>query len=279
MTERDVPAGLRLNNLAGWNQTAADWHRFLSASPGGCFVAEIDERVCGTATSISYQDRFAWIGMVLVDPEYRKRGVGTQLLRKTVDYLEQRGIPTMKLDATPQGQPIYAKMGFETEYQIERWILNRPSDKNAKPRTSSFAPLTEDQLAPILAKDRDIFGADRSRLLRSLHDEAPEFAMCISDEDKAQGYALGRRGSFADHLGPWVSKSRSTAEKLVHEFLTRSSRETLVVDCLTANPFIIELLRACQFVPSRILTRMYRGPNACPGNPDSLCAILGPEFG
>jgi len=24
---------------------------------------------------------------------------------------------------------------------------------------------------------------------------------------------------------------------------------------------------------------MYRGPNANPGNPDALCAILGPEFG
>jgi GNAT superfamily N-acetyltransferase len=279
MTERDVAAGLRLNHLAGWNQTAADWHRFLNASPVGCFVAEIDERVCGTATTISYQDRFAWIGMVLVDPEYRKRGVGTQLLRKSVEYLEQRGIATMKLDATPQGQPIYADMGFETEYQIERWILTRPAVKIAKPETSSFAPLTKEQLALILASDRDVFGADRSRLLRSLHDEAPEFAMCISRNGTPQGYALGRRGAFADHLGPWAAKSRATAEKLVHEFLSRSSRETLVVDCLTANPFAIELLRAGQFARSRILTRMYRGPNAYPGNPDSLCAILGPEFG
>jgi GNAT superfamily N-acetyltransferase len=279
MTERDIPAGLRLNNLAGWNQTAADWYRFLNTSPGGCFVAEIDERVCGTATTISYQDRFAWIGMVLVDPEYRKRGVGTQLLRKTVEYVDQRGVPTMKLDATPQGQPIYAKLGFETEYQIERWVLKRPLDKIAKPATSSFAPLTKNQLAPILARDRDVFGADRSRLLLSLHDEAPEFTMCISHENPSQGYALGRRGALADHLGPWVAKDRATAEKLLHEFLTRSSRETLVVDRLAANSFTIELLRACQFVPSRNLTRMYRGPNACPGNPDSLCAILGPEFG
>jgi GNAT superfamily N-acetyltransferase len=279
MTERDVPAGLRLNHLAGWNQAAADWYRFLNASPDGCFVAEVEARVCGTATTISYQDRFAWIGMVLVDPEFQKRGIGTQLLKKAVAYLDQRGIPTLKLDATPQGQPLYAKLGFMTEYQIERWILKRPPGNVASRAKSSFAPLTEDQLAPILATDRDIFGADRSFLLRSFHNEAQEFATCVSDHGTPQGYAFGRRGSFADHLGPWMAKSRATAEKLLHEFLTRSSRETLVVDCLTANPVALELVRACGFAQVRILTRMYRGPNAHPCSADSLCAIAGPEFG
>jgi len=279
MTEFDVPAGLRLNQLAGWNQTAADWNRFLDASPGGCFVAEIDARVCGTATTISYQDRFAWIGMVLVDPEFQKRGIGTQLLKKAVEYLDKRGMPTLKLDATPQGQPLYAKLGFVTEFQIERWMLKRPSGSVAGKVKSSIAHLTEDQLALIFAMDRDVFGADRSFLLRSLQDEAQDFAMCITEQGTPQGYAFGRRGAFADHLGPWMAQCRTAAEKLLHEFLTRSTRETLLVDCLTPNPFAIELLRACGFGQARILTRMYRGPNAHPGNPDSLCAIAGPEFG
>lgn len=279
MTDLDVPAGLGLSRGAGWNQTAADWNRFLNASPGGCFVAEVDARVGGTATTISYQDRFAWIGMVLVDPEFQKRGIGTQLLKKAVEYLDQRGIRTLKLDATPQGQPLYAKLGFVTEYQIERWILNRPPGNAAGKVKSSIAHLTEAQLALILAMDRDVFGADRSFLLRSLQDEAQDFAMCITDQGAPQGYAFGRRGAFADHLGPWVAQCRAAAEKLLHEFLTRSTRETLLVDCLTPNPFAIELLRACGFGPARILTRMYRGPNAYPGNPDSLCAIAGPEFG
>jgi ribosomal protein S18 acetylase RimI-like enzyme len=275
MTKHDVSAGLRLNSLAGWNQTAADWHRFLDASPDGCFVAKIDDRVCGTATTISYQDRFAWIGMVLVDPDYRNCGVGTQLLRKTVEHLDQRGIPTMKLDATPQGQAIYAKMGFEVEYQIERWILKR----TAKPANFHCPPLTEDELLSILARDRSVFGADRGHLLRSLHDETPKLTIGISQQSALQGYALGRRGAFADHLGPWVAENRATAEKLIDEFLTRSSRETVIADCLTGNPFAVELLRARQFVPVRPLTRMYRGLNAWPGYPDVLCAILGPEFG
>jgi GNAT superfamily N-acetyltransferase len=279
MTELDVPSGLRLNQLAGWNQTAADWSRFLNASPSGCFVAEIDERVCGTATTISYQDRFAWIGMVLVDPEFQKRGIGTQLLKKAVEYLDQRGIPTLKLDATPQGQPLYAKLGFVTEYQIERWILKRPPRNVTGMAKSSFAHPTENQLALILAMDQEVFGADRSFLLRSLHGEAQDFTMCIFDQRTPQAYAFGRRGAFADHLGPWVAQSRATGEKLLHEFLTRSPRETLLVDCVARNPLASAMLHACGFAQARTLMRMYRGPNARPGNPDFLCAITGPEFG
>ena len=65
MTDADIPAGMRLKDLAGWNQTASDWERFLRASPAGCFVAESGGRVRGTAATIVYEGRFAWIGMVL----------------------------------------------------------------------------------------------------------------------------------------------------------------------------------------------------------------------
>jgi GNAT superfamily N-acetyltransferase len=279
MTKQDVPAGLRLKDLAGWNQTAGDWNRFLDASPGGCFVAEENGLVCGTATTICYENRFAWIGMVLVDPEHRKRGIGTQLLKKTIEYLEQQKIPTMKLDATPQGRPLYEKLGFVDEYEIERWVLKRSAALDTRLAKSGFAPLTEAQLELIFRTDQKLFGADRSFLLRSLHDETPQFAIADWTDAVTQGYAFGRRGSFADHLGPWMASSRDSVEKLLGEFLASSSRGNLVVDCLKANAMASESLQAHGFVFSRSLTRMYRGPNAYAGNPASLCAIVGPEFG
>jgi len=279
MTKLDVPAGLRLNTLAGWNQTAADWHRFLDTSPNGCFVAEIDGRVVGTATTISYQNRFAWIGMVLVDSDHRNRGIGTQLLNRTIEYLDHSKEPTMKLDATPQGQPLYAKLGFVREFELERWILRRPPGTVVANAHSTYPPPTGAPFESILTADQNVFGADRSFLLRSLHDDCPDFAMAIWGNGSPQGYAFGRRGLFADHLGPWMANSRLAAEQLLQQFLARSSRETLIVDCLTANPVAVDLLRACGFVSSRPLTRMVRGPNAYPGKPASLFAILGPEFG
>ena len=272
MTEHDVPAGLRLNTIAGWNQTAADWNCFLQQGPRGCFVAEMDEKVVGTATTISYENRFAWIGMVLVDPEFRKMGIGTKLLCKTIEYLDRIDIPTMKLDATPFGKPLYEKLGFVTEYEIERWILKRPP-LSAPPQT------TTTQLAEICELDRELFGADRSFLLRSLSEQAPEFAISAHEEGFPLAYAFGRHGLFADHLGPWTAKSPTSAEELLQSFLRHSTRETIIVDVMKSNSMVIELLTRHGFTPSRPLTRMFRGPNAHPGKPEDLCAILGPEFG
>ena len=280
MTMADIPAGLRLKEIAGWNQTAADWKRFLEASPKGCFVAEEDGRVCGTATTISFENRFAWVGMVLVDPQYRGRGIGTQLLKRAIEYLDGLKIPTIKLDATPQGKPLYEKLEFVCEYEIERWTLRRPPSEAAN--VSGFgarAPLSPELLESICKADQEIFGADRSFLLKSLHEDAPEFTAGIGNDGLIEGYAFGRRGSFADHLGPWMAKDATGACQLLEKFVAHSSRGVQAVDYLKSNAIAGDLLRSFGFCFSRSLTRMYRGSNDHPGRSELLCAILGPEFG
>ena len=273
MTIADIPAGMRLKEMAGWNQTPADWRRFLEYSPRGCFVAEVDGHVVGTAATIVYEERFAWIGMVLVDPEYRGRGIGTRLLLQAIEHLDGNGIRTAKLDATPQGRPIYEKLGFRCEYEIERWILERNVSRERNAR--NVRPASE----KILQLDREIFGADRSGLLRSLAEDAPEFALLMQRGDEIAGYAFGRHGMPADHLGPWMARDTVAAEFLLDEFLDASIVKTVIVDVLKTRKFVMDLLVSRGFQVLRPLTRMVRGPNEFPGKPELLCAILGPEFG
>jgi GNAT superfamily N-acetyltransferase len=151
MTSEDIPGGIRLKEIAGWNQTREDWERFLKASPKGCFVAEVEGKICGTATTISYENRFAWIGMVLVAPEHRSKGFGTQLLERAIRHLDDLQVPTIKLDATPQGKPIYEKLGFVSEYELERWTLQRAvSDESNVADRDLYEPMSSALLESIL---------------------------------------------------------------------------------------------------------------------------------
>lgn len=273
MTEADIPVGMRLKEVAGWNQTPADWRRFLKFSPGGCFVAELEGRIAGTVTTIIYENRFAWIGMVLVDPAFRGRGIGTRLIENAIEFLDKRGVPTMKLDATPQGKPVYERLGFKSEYEIERWLLRRPSHPHGSPASRP------EVLDEVLKLDHQVFGASRSELLRSLASEAPAFTLATCGDDELKGYAFGRAGSRADHLGPCVAWDEPTAAALLDQFLHRSSRNMIFVDRVKPCELLAAILRPRGFELSRQLTRMVRGPNDFPGRPELQCSILGPEFG
>jgi len=144
---------------------------------------------------------------------------------------------------------------------------------------SACSSVREAEIEQIVRMDREVFGADRGFLLRSLFSEASELALTVREDGAPRCYAFGRRGAFADHLGPWMATSRASAEALLRGFLAKSSRDTLIVDCVKSNAAAFELLSACSFTPSRPLTRMVRGPNHFPGRRGPLCAILGPEFG
>ena len=276
MTEQDIPGGVRLNTVVGWNQTEADWERFLAASRNGCFAMDDKGKIVGTAATFPFESRFAWISMVLVDPDYRNQGIGTSLLRRAIEYLDDTGIPTLKLDATPAGKPLYKKLGFVTEYEIDRWVLKRTvTDKS----TQQSVVTTPEKLSEVLEFDRVTFGADRSALLRSLNERAPDLTSIALQNGRLTGYVFGRRGLFADHLGPWMAQDGESSRALLEKFLRRSSRDTIIIDAFRSNRIACELLREHGFSTVRLLTRMYRGPNSFPGNPASLCAIMGPEFG
>ncbi len=272
MTAGDIPAGARFAQIAAWNQTRSDWEMFLRASPEGCFVAEAEDEVVGTVATISYEGRFAWIGMVLVHPERRGKGIGRKLLKAAIDYLTDCRIPCIKLDATPQGKPLYAKLGFAGELEIERWELQRSPQSNP---AASPGVVTEEALD----QDHEVFGADRSSLLRAIANEHPGFVLKSLRQGKLAGYSFGRRGALADHLGPWVARDEFSARELLDKFLNRSGGARIFVDAPTSNPWAINLLRQHGFRFSRPLTRMYRGRNEFPGRTDLQCGVLGPEFG
>ncbi|MEW6529378.1 MAG: GNAT family N-acetyltransferase [Thermodesulfobacteriota bacterium] len=273
MTANDIPDGMRLKDIAGWNQTAEDWERFLLASPDGCFAAECDGRVIGTVTTITYEEKLAWLGMVLVDPPHRGKGLGTALLERAIEHLDSRGVGCMKLDATPYGKPLYEKLGFVSECQIERWMLKRQSTEKPAPKLDSV------ELEDALELDRQVFGVDRNRLLLSIAETDPDFALTLRQDTGISGYAFGRRGSLADQLGPWTARDENVAAALLDQFLRRSTRDLVFVDCLCGNPWALPLLKARGFELSRPLTRMFRGTNQHPEKPEFLYAILGPEFG
>src|SRR5260221_14256981 len=108
MKPEDVPAGLRLCRVAGWNQRADDWQALLA---NGFFrVAVRDATIVGSGGAVVYGRRLAWVAMILVDPEARRQGIATRLMQDRLAPLKP--VPGGGPEGTPQGAPRYRGPGF-----------------------------------------------------------------------------------------------------------------------------------------------------------------------
>jgi len=271
LLETDLPFAHRLSRAAGWNQTPADWQRFLALGKDGCFLAEHEGEPAGTATTTCYGTDLAWIGMVLVDPRFQRRGIGTALLHGAIRYLrEDRGITCVRLDATPAGRPLYEGLGFRAEWGLRRW------------RREERGESTEDFPAPAitltgesLALDRSVFGADRSALLRSL--AAGSFGV-VTLPDGSFGFV--REGERALYLGPVTAASATSGLALAEQLVnTCPPHREIFWDLPDENTAAGELAVSLGFQPVRELTRMWLGDNPLACDPGKIFGLAEPALG
>lgn len=275
MRQQDIALGMRLKSLAGWNQLASDWELLLHAGDGGSFVALYQGKEAGTVTTLTYQYRFSWIGMVLVDPLFRGLGIGTSLLKKAIAYAEGKG--TIRLDATPQGKKLYETLGFRVERELLR--MERPASQVLLPPDTSCYPVTLVKLPALVRADTAIFGADRGKVLSHLWHHAPQYAFYIEKESKVTGYCLGRSGSNFEQIGPIIAANRYDAGNLLLTAMAACYPKPVIIDVLTEHTHWLEILASLGFTIQRPLIRMCLGTLTYPGNPALQYAIAGPELG
>jgi GNAT superfamily N-acetyltransferase len=277
--ESDIPGAMQLKELARWNQTESDWRNLLQLEPSGCFGAFLDGSLVGTTTTTTYDRELAWIGMVLVNPENRRCGIATRLIKTALDYLSRK-VMTVKLDATPEGQPVYESLGFEVESLIERWVgIARATLINSSDEVETAGELDNETCRELLALDRRAFGADRSRLIETLIDNAcvaPVFSK--SADGRLSGYVLARRGTNADYVGPLIAMDAQQAAPLLDRVLEQLAGQQVYVDVNSAFETGTRVLADRGFVKQRDLIRMRYGTR---NNTTSSCvfAIAGPEVG
>ena len=272
--ESDIPAALRLKQLARWNQTENDWRRLLRLEPSGCFCATLDDEVVGTTTTTTYGHELAWIGMVLVDPERRQSGIGTKLMHVAMEYLSTAGVTTIKLDATAAGRPLYEKLGFKEESVVERW------EGIAGTGDVSLLPLDTAARREALVLDRNAFGVERSQLIEMLIDDCHVTPLVSRDrEGRLAGYGLARQGTAAAYIGPLLATSEKTASSVLDGLLSQIPGQRVYIDLNTGFEAGREILAARGFVVQRDLIRMSYGKESKAGSSPLIFAIAGPEVG
>jgi GNAT superfamily N-acetyltransferase len=198
LTAADIPFALGLCAQNRWNQLAGDWQRQLDLEPAGCFLAEVNGQSAGTACYCIFGS-VAWINLVLVDRAQRSRGIGTALLGHVVQALDERGVASIRLDATPLGRPVYARLGFTGEFTLARFTGVLPA---AGLPAAGVEPLSAADLPDVFRLDEAVTGTRREKLLRHLYDSEPGRMRKFAPAAGLEGFCLapmpGRSGRCWD---------------------------------------------------------------------------------
>ncbi len=282
----DMDGLMRIKNAEGWNQTEKDWELIIKYPHSVNLVAVLEKQIVGTVCAINYKHTVAWIGMMLVDKEFRGRGISKLLLNETIHRLEK--CASIKLDATPAGRPVYLKLGFMDEYKLYRMIHPSVTEISLSPGSPEAVQAGQAVQAvqvrpgdlPELAEfDRNVFGADRAALMKHMYENYPELAWLIRENNKIVGFCLGRRGVKYTQIGPVYASSEAIAKSLIRTAVNCIPGKAVVVDIQAAKTSTIQWLEECGFTSQRFFDRMYLQSNPHPGIIESQYLICGPELG
>jgi ribosomal protein S18 acetylase RimI-like enzyme len=278
LTAADLPFADTVRELAGWNQTLLDWQRFLASEPEGCFLAEWNGAPAGTATTTIYSPDLAWIGMVLVHPDYRRRGIGRALLQHCIAYLRTCAIRCIKLDATPAGKLVYDGLGFSSEWTLKRWAGRTPTGNAGLPEPG-LRPWQDGDLALLEGLEEAAFGVSRRTLVSALASQSKVALVLETGPGRINGFGFARPGSKALYLGPVVADSPNAGLVLLRALIARTPGQPTFWDIPDLNEPAVSLAENLGFTVQRPLIRMFLGNNAVPGDPSRQFALAGPEVG
>jgi GNAT superfamily N-acetyltransferase len=270
----ELPDAEALVAEAGWNQVAADWRMFLDF--GTAYAVRAQGRVVATAAWIPY-GACAWISMVLVTAQERRRGLATRLLHRCIADVTEAGLVPV-LDATPAGAKVYAPLGFKESWRFARLAADPVGIRPSVAPLVIVEPINDSDWAALCAYDAAVFGNDRARVLGRMRGRLPPVDLVARRDGRIAGILLGRNGRTTSHLGPLIAEDDEVATALLTRALS-AIHGTIYIDVADAKAGIRAFLESAGFSVQRPFTRMLLGRDASFDDTTRTYAVIGPEFG
>lgn len=228
-----------LSSYIGWDYNREEIETIFNA--GNVYgVWNEREELIASAAIILYGEKLASIGMVIVHPDYKGRGIGKIITEACVKSVSAH-TPIM-LIATDEGKPLYEKLGFRAVSYVSKYICNSYNAKDYCVRNEDYVMNYEEgDLEKIIKIDEYAFGTNRKEFLKK---RIMQNEQCIVVRDKEQnvlGYGLSIQTPENKIIGPVVAKNDEMTMRIVHD-LARGHNGKLRMDVPEGkNDFMKEL--------------------------------------
>lgn len=208
--------------------------------PEGLWVAEDDGRIVGFVYAVvrrvpmmgtDLEPANGWITAFGVDPDYRRRGIGSALFERALDFLRARGrrtvsfsdyapnyfLPGLDRNTYPEGSAFLTALGFKVAYSCVAMdknlvLFSVPDDVRAVQQEREregyrFTFLSPARLAETIRFAHEAFHADWARAVReAVAAGVPydQFLIAVNPADRVVGFAMfGGYDGIQERFGPF----------------------------------------------------------------------------
>lgn len=259
LTPKDIPAVVKVMEKIGWFHPVEQTKQYIAWGGTGSFCLAFGDEVVATAIALKYSERLAWVGLVISDPDYQRRGFAKCLMNHVMEYLSD--VESVMLDASVLGYPLYVKMGFQPLYKINAYR----GTPQIFPNSNSIRAMTTADLDTIVNMDCESFGLPRPQIIKWLFETGT--GIVATNNDSITGYAFTK--AFGDTLRAlaWNAKAPSSADQILRACSTQAAEGgyLLRINVPEPNTFARDLALNHNLVIERYVTRMVYGQPP-PGN-------------
>lgn len=208
LTDADLRRCSELGVSRDWGAEQRKWGLLFEVGEVYGIEDEAGRLIASTVLT-RYGQGFGAISMVLVAQSHERQGYGRRIVQHVV---EQAPGATLVLHATPEGRPLYERLGFKPFGTVEAHVgVFDPTGARAG-RSQAATPEDLLQLARL---DHEVYGVHRTALLKRLPRFAERVRVLRNEEGLITGYGALWRGDGLMGLGPVVAPDVAGARDLI----------------------------------------------------------------
>jgi GNAT superfamily N-acetyltransferase len=207
-----IQAMALLAQRAGWNQTIPDLEAMIRVASDGVFIASYrfnnQEIPLGSGVSLTVNEDYCWIGMILVHPELRRQGIARAIMNACLQHarmIQKKSV--IGLDATPLGKQVYDSLGFKDSFTIWRSVIPthiQPPDMPGFDGESFDIKLVINYL-----ESKNYI--ERLQIIGLLSNIPDSKNISFITSDGVKGFVMSRPGRLKPFIGPLIADSADVA--------------------------------------------------------------------
>ena len=254
MQRAEVDLAIEWAAAKGWNPGLHDAECFHATDPDGFLIGCLEDEPAGCISVVAYDDSFGFLGLYIVRPEFRGKGLGFRLWQAGIAHLGTRNIG---LDGVVAQQDNYKKSGFRPAYRNIRY---EGAGQAAQPAAASgLVDLSTLPFEQVCAYDSTLFPSPRSRFLRCWLAQPQAIGFAALHDGRLAGYGLLRPCRRGYKIGPLFADNAQLADALFQALTGSVPDAPVFLDVPETNPAAVMLAQRHRMHKVFETARMYTG--------------------